>query len=74
MQVGQPSEDCENDHNGKSGSSKLAMGLKMAAAGAELAVAGAELVETLGQLMFVISYVCHNRASNIIVDTVQHKA
>ena len=48
MQVGQPSEDCEKDHNGKSGSSKLAMGLKMAAAGAELAVAGAELAETLG--------------------------
>ena len=54
MQVGQPSEDCENDHNGKPGrSSKLAMGLKIAAAGAELAVAGAELVESLGQLMLI---------------------
>ena len=48
--MGQPSEDCENDHNGKPGrSSKLAMGLKIAAAGAELAIAGAELVESLGQ-------------------------
>ena len=47
MQVGQPSEDCENDHDGKPGSSKLAMGLKIAAA-------GAELVETLGQPMFII--------------------
>ena len=53
MQVGQPSEDCENDHDGKPGSSKVAIGLKMAAAGAELAVAGAELVETLGQPMFI---------------------
>ena len=57
MQVGQPSKDRarENDHDGKPGSSKLAMGLKIAAelavAGTELAVAGAELVETLGQLM-----------------------
>ena len=44
MQVGQPSEDCENDHDGKPGNSKLAMGLK-------LATAGAELVATLGELM-----------------------
>ena len=57
MQVGQPSKDRarEDDHDGKPGSSKLAMGLKIAAelavAGTELAVAGAELVETLGQLM-----------------------
>ena len=56
MQVGQPSEDCENDHDGKPGSSKLAMGLKMAAAGAELAVAGAELVETLGRPMFIVLF------------------
>ena len=44
--MGKPSEDCENDHDGKPGSSKLAMGLKIAAA-------GAELVENLGQLMVV---------------------
>ena len=51
MQVGQPCEDCENDHDGKPGSSKLATGLKLAAAGAAV---GAELVETLGQLMIII--------------------
>ena len=51
--MGQPSEDCDNDHDGKPGSSKLAMGLKIAAAGANLAMAGAELVETLGQLVFI---------------------
>ena len=49
MQVGQPSEDCENDHDGKPGSSKLATGLKMAAA-------GAELVETLGWPMFIVLF------------------
>ena len=52
LQVGQPSEDCENDHDGKPGSSKLAMGLKIATAGA---MAGAELVESLGQPMIIIS-------------------
>ena len=69
MQVGQPSKDQDKDHDRKPGSSKLAMGLKIAAAGAKLAVAGAKQVETLGQLMFIISY-----ASSIIVDTVQCKA
>ena len=42
--MGQPSEDCENDHDGKPGNSKLAMGLK-------IATAGVELVESLGELM-----------------------
>ena len=36
MQVGEPNEDCDDDYDGKPGSSKLAMGLKLAAAGAEL--------------------------------------
>ena len=51
--MGQPSEDCKNDHHGKHGSSKLAMGLKIAAAGAEQAIAGAELVESLGQMTLI---------------------
>ena len=53
MQVGQPNEDWGKDHDGKPGTSKLAMGFKIAGIGVELAVAGAELVETLGQPMFI---------------------
>ena len=46
MQVGEPNENCEDDYDGKPGSSKLAMGLK-------LATAGAELVDNLGQLLML---------------------
>lgn len=49
MQVGDPNDDYDDDYDGKPGSSKLAMGLKLAAA-------GAELVESLGS-----SYNCKQK-------------
>lgn len=76
MQVGQPCENCADDHDGKSGSSKLAMGLKLAATGvavgAELVEVGAEIVETLGQLFVHDIYSNSTSTTQYKVEAVQH--
>jgi hypothetical protein len=70
-QVGKPNKKCKDDHDGKPRSSKLAMGLKLAAAGADLVMAGADLVEGLGQLLIFIDS-CYNYRCLAIASSIYH--